>query len=90
MTMIDQRLFELYCAPILQNAENFDEAGLERAAAGLPLTEDHRRRLLDIFFDSYRQWSLDAFAAGLHLGLSLSLGGDVRGGRSQQLQQGPG
>lgn len=83
MNPIDERLFDSYCCPILQNAENFDETALQKVIDSFPLAEEHRTKLIDAFFDSYMQWSLDAFAAGLHLGLSL--GSDVRRGRPQQV-----
>lgn len=83
MNLIDKRLFNLYCDPILQDAENYDEAALRKLLDEYSLTGEGRRRLLDAFFDHYLQWSLDAFAVGLHLGLSLR--GDVRRGGPQQV-----
>lgn len=76
MNPIDKKLFDYYCSPILKNAENFDEAALEKVFDTLPLTKEHHIELSNLFFDHYMQWSLDAFAVGLHLGLSLH--GDVR------------
>lgn len=84
MNPIDERLFDLYCAPILQNAENFDQIALEKAIDPFPLTGEQRVKLMDAFFDNYTQWSLDAFAVGLHLGLSLHR--DVRREGPQQVQ----
>ena len=84
MNPIDERLFDSYCGPILQNAENFDEPALQKVIDSFPLAKEDRIKLIDTFFDSYMQWSLDAFAVGLHLGLSL--GGDVRRRRPQELQ----
>lgn len=84
MCPIDKRLFDLYCAPILQNAENFDQSALEKVIAPFSLTGEQRVKLMDAFFDNYTQWSLDAFAVGLHLGLSLHR--DVRHGGPQQVQ----
>lgn len=83
MNPIDERLFDSYCSPILQNTENFDETALRKVIDSFPLTKEHRIKLIDTFFDNYMQWSLDAFAVGLHLGLSLH--GDVRRGRPQQV-----
>ena len=40
------------------------------------------RRLEELFFDRYLQWSTDAFALGLHLGLSL-FHDNIRRGRAQ-------
>ncbi len=84
MNQIDKRLFDLYCSPILQDAENFDEADLEKALDSFPLTKEHHLELSNLFFDRYLQWSLDAFAVGLHLGLSLY--NDIRRLRPEQVQ----
>lgn len=84
MSSIDKRLFDYYCSPILQDAENFNNSDLEKILDSYPLTKEHHYQLIEIFFDHYMQWSLDAFAVGLHLGLSLN--GDVRRGRPQQVQ----
>ena len=84
MNPIDKKLFDLYCSPILQNAENFDEVELEKAFDTFPLTKEHHVELSNLFFNHYMQWSLDAFAVGLHLGLSLY--NDIRRGGPQQVQ----
>lgn len=84
MNQIDEKLFDYYCSPILQKAENFNDSDLEKILDGYPLTKEHHLQLIEIFFDHYMQWSLDAFAVGLHLGLSLY--SDVRRGRPQQVQ----
>lgn len=84
MNPIDERLFNYYCDPILRDAENFDPSALQKALADFPLTESDRGKLLDVFWDNHYQWSLDAFAVGLHLGLSLN--SDVRRRRPQQVQ----
>ncbi len=84
MNTVDEKLFDYYCNPILQNAENFNEPALQKLMDEFSLTGEARREMIDAFFDNYIQWSLDAFAVGLHLGLSL--GRDVRCGRPQQLQ----
>lgn len=84
MTKVDEKLFNCYCSPILQDAENFNKPALQKIISALPLSEADRGKLLDIFFDIHYQWSLDAFAVGLHLGLSLN--NDVRRGRPQQSQ----
>ena len=68
---------------ILQNAENFNEPALQKLMDEFSLTGEARREMIDAIFDNYIQWSLDAFAVGLHLGLSL--GSDVRRGRPQQV-----
>ena len=48
----------------------------------LSLGRDASRRLEELFFDRYLQWSTDAFALGLHLGLSL-FHDNIRRGRAQ-------
>ena len=55
MCPIDKRLFDLYCAPILQNAENFDQSALEKVIAPFSLTGEQRVKLMDAFFDNYTQ-----------------------------------
>lgn len=84
MNPIDEKLFNSYCAPILLDAENFDESALESLLGRFSLSDDARFKLVDALFDRYTQWSLDAFAVGLHLGLSLR--GDVRRRGPQQVQ----
>ena len=84
MNPIDERLFDSYCSRILKLAENFDEPALQKLMDEFSLTGGARRKIIDVFFDNYTQWSLDAFAVGLHLGLSLN--NDVRRGRPQQIQ----
>nr|WP_326172352.1 hypothetical protein [uncultured Oscillibacter sp.] len=84
MNPIDERLFDSYCSPILKLADNFDEPALQKLMDEFSLTGGARRKIIDVFFDNYTQWSLDAFAVGLHLGLSLN--NDVRRGRPQQIQ----
>lgn len=84
MNPIDEKLFDYYCHPILRDAENFDEPALRKLMDEFSLTGEARRKMTDAIFDNYLQWSLDAFAVGLHLGLSLH--GDIRRGRPQQVQ----
>ena len=71
MNPIYEKLFGAYGEPILRNAENFDNFALGKVLDRFPLTEAQREELIDVLFDHYYQWSLDAFTAGLHLGLSL-------------------
>ncbi len=49
----------------------------------IPLDKSAHLALEEAFYSRYLQWSLDAFVAGLHLGLSLSHR-DVRGFGPQQ------
>lgn len=83
MNAIDEKLFDYYCDPVLKMTENFDEPALRKLMDEFSLTGEARRKLIDVIYDNYMQWSLDAFAVGLHLGLSLSR--DVRRGRPQQV-----
>lgn len=71
MNPIYEKLFGAYGEPTLRNAENFDNYALEKMLDRFPLTDAHRRELIDVLYDYYYQWSLDAFTTGLHLGLSL-------------------
>ncbi len=71
MKQIYEKLFETYGSTTLENTENFDSAGLEKFLGTFSIDADTRRQLMDAFFMRYSQWSLDAFALGLHLGLSL-------------------
>lgn len=84
MNRLDENLFNYYCDPSLRDAENFDEPALQKLFDEFALTGDSRRRLLDALLDHYTQWSLDAFAVGLHLGLSLCH--DIRRRGPQQVQ----
>ncbi len=71
MNPIDQRLYDTYCDPILLRAENFDESHLRKLFDSVNLEESLHNKLLDALLEFHYQWSLDAFAVGLHLGLSL-------------------
>lgn len=84
MRPIDKKLFETYCETILEDAHSFDSAELKAWLDTLPMDRRTRILLHDAFFDRYIQWSADAFAVGLHLGLSL-LHDDVRHNRAQQV-----
>ena len=83
MNPIDQKLFDFYCDPILQKAESFDESALRNLFESMKVEESLHNDLLGALAGLHYQWSLDAFAVGLHLGLSLH--SDVRRGRPQQV-----
>ncbi|MCI9648211.1 MAG: hypothetical protein HFG11_02105 [Oscillibacter sp.] len=68
----------------MQKAECFNESSLRNLFDSLDLEESLHDKLLDALSGLHYQWSLDAFAVGLHLGLSLR--GDVRHGGPQQVQ----
>ena len=71
MKPIYEKLYNAYCEPILLTHETFDESQLKQQLAFLHLTQDNQRKLMDALLDLHDQWSLDGFATGLHLGLSL-------------------
>ena len=71
MKPIYEKLFNRYCDEILRENEYLDEYELEKQLAFLKLDKDSEGELMDILFDYHHQWSLDSFAVGLHLGLSL-------------------
>lgn len=85
MNLIYEKLFDYYGAEILKKVENYDEPALNDLLSAIPLDKTARLKLEDAFFDRYLQWSTDAFAVGLHLGLSL-LHRDVRRTGPQQVQ----
>ena len=85
MNPIYLRLFDGYAADILQKADPFDSKSVDQLADSLSLSGDARLCLQDAFLARYLQWSTDAFALGLHLGLSL-LHDQVRRVRPEQVQ----
>ena len=85
MKSIYEKLFEGYAIPILQDlARYYDEEALTARLEQLSLPQDTSRQLEELFYDRYLQWSTDAFALGLHLGLSL-FRDNVRRLRPQQV-----
>ena len=85
MDSIYEKLFEDYAVPIFQDLNRYyDEEGLTAQLEQLALPEDTSRQLEELFYDRYLQWSTDAFALGLHLGLSL-LHDEIRRLRPQQV-----
>ena len=89
MNPVFEKLFDSYCVDVLREVCPYDDRSLEDFLAGLPLDRRTRLALDDAFYDRYLQWSADAFAVGLHLGLSL-FHDEVRRFGAQQLQQRPG
>ena len=77
MLTIEQRLFETYGASILDGLDSFPGREVMDFLSTLPIDRDRRIDLYDRASRFYDQWSADAFAAGLHLGLSLR-SGDIR------------
>ncbi|WP_295583458.1 hypothetical protein [uncultured Oscillibacter sp.] len=71
MNRIYEALFDGYADPLLQEP--------------LPLSDRQRLDLTDALHALRLRWSTDAFAVGLHLGLSL-LRDDIRRPGAQQIQ----
>ena len=85
MKSIYEKLFEGYAIPILQDlARYYDEEALTAQLERLALSKDTSSQLEELFYDCYLQWSTDACALGLHLGLSL-LHDETRRPRPQQV-----
>lgn len=85
MDSIYEKLFEGYAILIFQDLNRYyDEADLTARLEQLSLPQDTSRQLEELFYDRYLQWSTDAFALGLHLGLSL-FRDNVRRLRPQQV-----
>ncbi len=89
MSPIYEKLFTSYCVQTLREVCPYDHESLQDLLDGLALEERARLRLDDAFYERYLQWSADAFAVGLHLGLSL-FHDEVRRSGAQQFQQGAG
>lgn len=85
MNPIYEKLFDSYGYSILKEADNYDEDAITALLEQYAPDRKARLELEDAFFDRYLRWSADAFALGLHLGLSL-LHDQVRRVRSQQVQ----
>lgn len=86
MSPIYEKLFDTYCEDVLREVSPYDQQSLQDLLDGLELDRHTRFVLDDAFFERYLQWSADAFAVGLHLGLSL-FHDEVRRFGSQQFQQ---
>lgn len=85
MNPIYEALFDTYGCSVLKEADNYDEDAIIALLEQCAPDQKARLELEDAFFDRYLRWSADAFALGLHLGLSL-LHDQVRRVRSQQVQ----
>ena len=77
MNPVEEQLFDAYAAPILNELCRFPDKAVEEFLDGLPIGKSRRIELYDQARHLYFQWSADAFAVGLHLGLSL-LHHDIR------------
>lgn len=89
MSPIYEKLFDTYCSKTLREVSPYDHQSLQDLLDSLELDGPTRLTLDDAFFERYLQWSADAFAVGLHLGLSL-FHDEVRRFGAQQFQQGAG
>lgn len=85
MNPIYEKLFDTYGDATLRDLGVCDEDAILANLAELPLDSRTRCRVCTLMLDYYHQWSADAFALGLHLGLSL-VHDDVRRGGPQQVQ----
>lgn len=86
MNSLFEKLFASYGASVLQDLDrDYDENEIAVRLEEFPVDKKSRLRLEELFFGSRYRWSVDAFALGLHLGLSL-LYNDVRRGGPQQVQ----
>lgn len=85
MNPIYEALFDTYGCSVLKEADNYDEDAITALLEQCAPDQKARLKLEGAFFDRYLRWSADAFALGLHLGLSL-LHDQVRRVRSQQVQ----
>lgn len=71
MDPIVQKIFDTYGESVLKDLDRFPDGELIDLLNDLPLEESRRINLYDRATHYYYQWSADAFAIGLHLGLSL-------------------
>lgn len=71
MLTIYQKLFDTYGESVLKDSNNFPSREITALLNGLPISDDARLDLLDQIDHAYLEWSTNAFAAGLHLGLTL-------------------
>ena len=83
MTTTIEKLFDTYGESILKDLDHFPHEELVDLLNSLPMEESRRIDVYDQIRHYHFQWSADAFAIGLHLGLSL-LDNDVRRLRPQK------
>lgn len=85
MNPVYETLFHTYGDFVLKELGSYDERDVCSHLEQFPLDKSARIRLEELFFAYYCRWSANAFALGLHLGLSL-LCDDIRRVRPQQVQ----
>ncbi|MCI8809952.1 MAG: hypothetical protein HFF84_07455 [Oscillibacter sp.] len=83
MPSIYERLFELYGDAVLKDCNCCKSDEINQFTSALGVEDDMEVVISDYLVDSYYRWSTNAFALGLHLGLSL-LNGNVSGIRPQK------
>ena len=74
MHTVYEDLFDTYAAELLRRAGAPDTAPLVALLDAMALDDAVRMKLVDAFCGWHLQWSTDAFALGVHLGLSLWTG----------------
>lgn len=79
-----EKLFDTYGESVLKELNNFPHGELVGLLNALPIEELHRIHIYDQVSRYYYLWSADAFAVGLHLGLSL-LNNDIRRFRPEKV-----
>jgi hypothetical protein len=74
MNRVYEDLFDTYAAERLHQIGAPDTAPLVALLDSMALDDRDRVKLVDAFCSWHLQWSTDAFALGVHLGLSLWTG----------------
>lgn len=85
MLNVYDNLFDLYGDFILHESGCCIEREIDNFMAPLHLDADTKGEMQDFLSNAYYRWSTNAFALGVHLGLSLS-NGKVGGMRPQERQ----
>lgn len=80
-----EKLFDYYGERILRDGECYSLMEMERFLSTLGLPREAEIKTSDFISDRYFRWSTNAFALGLHLGLSLSCD-NIRRPRPQESQ----
>ena len=78
-----EKLFDTYGESVLKDLGSFPGREVDDLLNSLPIEESRRLDLFDQINRFYLDWSTDAFAVGLHLGLTLS-NHDIRRFRPEQ------
>ena len=72
MSNIYEKLFELYGDAALQECGCRKRVEITKFADTMQTDDDTKIKVSDYLSESYYRWSTNAFALGIHLGLSLS------------------